>query len=139
VQALDGLTFTVPPGQVFGFLGPNGAGKTTAMRAIVGVAAMDSGTVRWEVSRSRWRPGCSGEMTDRWTQIRLWVDATGPALAYREGMGKLLLILLVAFAVFMLISLVVSALHFLFWIALVVLVVFGALRLTSALRHSPRR
>jgi Sec-independent protein translocase protein TatA len=67
------------------------------------------------------------------------VDATGPALAYREGMGKLLLILLVAFAVFMLISLVVSALHFLFWIALVVLVVFGALRLTSALRHSPRR
>ena len=43
VQALDGLTFTVPPGQVFGFLGPNGAGKTTAMRAIVGVAAMDGG------------------------------------------------------------------------------------------------
>ena len=78
-------------------------------------------------------------MTDRWTQIRPWVDATGPALAYREGMGKLLLILLVAFAVFMLISLVISALHFLFWIALVVLVVFGALRLTSALRHSPRR
>jgi ABC-2 type transport system ATP-binding protein len=45
--ALDGLSFTVPPGQVFGFLGPNGAGKTTAMRAIVGVAALDSGTVRW--------------------------------------------------------------------------------------------
>jgi ABC-type microcin C transport system permease subunit YejE len=67
------------------------------------------------------------------------VDATGPALAYREGMGKLLLILLAAFAVFMLISLVISALHFLFWIALVVLVVFGALRLTSVLRHSPRR
>ena len=27
VVALDGLTFSVPPGQVFGFLGPNGAGK----------------------------------------------------------------------------------------------------------------
>src|SRR5215472_2326440 len=47
VVALDGLSFTVPPGQVFGFLGPNGAGKTTAMRAIVGVASLDSGTVRW--------------------------------------------------------------------------------------------
>jgi ABC-2 type transport system ATP-binding protein len=47
VDALDGLTFTVPPGEVFGFLGPNGAGKTTAMRAIVGVAGLDSGTVRW--------------------------------------------------------------------------------------------
>ncbi len=45
--ALDGLSFSVPPGQVFGFLGPNGAGKTTAMRAIVGVAALDSGSVRW--------------------------------------------------------------------------------------------
>ena len=45
--ALDGLSFSVPPGQVFGFLGPNGAGKTTAMRAIVGVAALDGGSVRW--------------------------------------------------------------------------------------------
>jgi Flp pilus assembly protein TadB len=78
-------------------------------------------------------------LTERWTQIRLWVDASGPALAYREGMGKLLLILLVAFAVFMLISLVISALHFLFWVALVVVLVLGALRLTSVLRHSPRR
>jgi len=78
-------------------------------------------------------------MTGRWARIRLWVDATGPALAYREGMGKLLLILLAAFAVFMLVSVVISALHFLFWIALVVVVVLGALRLTSALRHSPRR
>lgn len=47
VVALDGLTCTVPPGQVFGFLGPNGAGKTTAMRAIVGVTSLDGGQVRW--------------------------------------------------------------------------------------------
>jgi ABC-2 type transport system ATP-binding protein len=47
VVALDGLSFRVPPGQVFGFLGPNGAGKTTAMRAIVGVTSLDSGSVRW--------------------------------------------------------------------------------------------
>ena len=45
--ALDGLSFGVPAGQVFGFLGPNGAGKTTAMRAIVGVLALDGGEVRW--------------------------------------------------------------------------------------------
>jgi ABC-2 type transport system ATP-binding protein len=47
VVALDGLSFSVPPGQVFGFLGPNGAGKTTAMRAIFGVVRPDSGEVRW--------------------------------------------------------------------------------------------
>ena len=47
VVALDSLTFSVPPGQVFGFLGPNGAGKTTTMRAIFGVVALDAGQVRW--------------------------------------------------------------------------------------------
>jgi len=47
VVALDGLTFTVSPGQVFGFLGPNGAGKTTAMRAVFGLVALDGGEVRW--------------------------------------------------------------------------------------------
>ncbi len=47
VTALDGLTFSVPPGQVFGFLGPNGAGKTTTMRAIFGVVALEKGQVRW--------------------------------------------------------------------------------------------
>jgi ABC-2 type transport system ATP-binding protein len=32
-QSLDGMTFTVPPGQVTGFVGPNGAGKpVTALR-----------------------------------------------------------------------------------------------------------
>jgi len=48
VTALDGLTFSVPPGQVFGFLGPNGAGKTTTMRAIFGVVALEAGQVRWQ-------------------------------------------------------------------------------------------
>ena len=51
VVALDGLSFTVPAGQVFGFLGPNGAGKTTAMRAVVGVVALDGGEVRWRDAR----------------------------------------------------------------------------------------
>jgi ABC-2 type transport system ATP-binding protein len=45
--ALDGLSFTVPDGQVFGFLGPNGAGKSTAMRAILQLTALDAGEVRW--------------------------------------------------------------------------------------------
>lgn len=45
--ALDGLSFTVAEGQVFGFVGPNGAGKTTAMRIILGVLRPDAGAVRW--------------------------------------------------------------------------------------------
>jgi ABC-2 type transport system ATP-binding protein len=47
VTALDGLSFGVPAGQVFGFLGPNGAGKTTTMRAIFGLTALDAGEIRW--------------------------------------------------------------------------------------------
>jgi ABC-2 type transport system ATP-binding protein len=42
--ALDGMTFTVLPGQVTGFVGPNGAGKSTTMRIIVGLDAADEGT-----------------------------------------------------------------------------------------------
>jgi ABC-2 type transport system ATP-binding protein len=47
VTALDGLSFDVGTGQMFGFLGANGAGKTTAMRIVMGVAGADGGEVRW--------------------------------------------------------------------------------------------
>ena len=43
-QALDGMSFTVSPGQVTGFVGPNGAGKSTTMRIILGLDAADEGT-----------------------------------------------------------------------------------------------
>src|SRR5689334_21004276 len=42
--ALDGMSFTVRPGQVTGFVGPNGAGKSTTMRVILGLDAADAGT-----------------------------------------------------------------------------------------------
>jgi ABC-2 type transport system ATP-binding protein len=42
--ALDGMTFTVTPGQVTGFIGPNGAGKSTTMRVILGLDKPDEGT-----------------------------------------------------------------------------------------------
>jgi ABC-2 type transport system ATP-binding protein len=43
-QSLDGMTFSVRPGQVTGFVGPNGAGKSTTMRIILGLDAADAGT-----------------------------------------------------------------------------------------------
>ncbi|TMR40994.1 ABC transporter ATP-binding protein [Actinomadura geliboluensis] len=44
VLAVDGLDFTVRPGEVTGFLGPNGAGKSTTMRMILSLDAPTSGT-----------------------------------------------------------------------------------------------
>ena len=42
--ALDGMTFTVNPGQITGFVGPNGAGKSTTMRVVLGLDAADEGS-----------------------------------------------------------------------------------------------
>ncbi len=56
VVALDGLTFEVAAGQVFGFLGANGAGKTTAMRITLGVLEADAGTVTWGGTESHRLP-----------------------------------------------------------------------------------
>jgi ABC-2 type transport system ATP-binding protein len=47
-QALDDVSFTVEPGEVFGFVGSNGAGKTTTMRIVLGVLSADGGDVRWK-------------------------------------------------------------------------------------------
>ena len=47
VQALDGVSFAVRPGEIFGFLGSNGAGKTTTMRIVLGFLRADAGTVTW--------------------------------------------------------------------------------------------
>lgn len=44
--ALDGVSFEVRPGELFGFVGSNGAGKTTTMRITLGVLATDAGEVR---------------------------------------------------------------------------------------------
>ncbi len=47
VVALDGLSFAVQPGEMFGFVGANGAGKTTAMRIVIGIERADHGEVHW--------------------------------------------------------------------------------------------
>src|SRR5437667_3071427 len=43
VRALDGLSITIKPAEVFGLLGPNGAGKSTAIRILTTLARPDRG------------------------------------------------------------------------------------------------
>ena len=44
--AVDGISLTIPPGQLYGLLGPNGAGKTTTMRMIAGILQPTAGQIR---------------------------------------------------------------------------------------------
>ena len=50
-QALDKISFSVEPGEIFGFLGPNGAGKTTTIRILTGQLCPSSGQA--------WVAGCN--------------------------------------------------------------------------------
>ncbi|MEA1864451.1 MAG: ATP-binding cassette domain-containing protein [Euryarchaeota archaeon] len=46
MTAVDGISFRVRKGEIFGFLGPNGAGKTTTINILVGLSLPSSGTAR---------------------------------------------------------------------------------------------
>lgn len=48
VCAVNGVSFSCRPGEIYGLLGANGAGKTTTMRVVLGVLEADSGSVIWD-------------------------------------------------------------------------------------------
>jgi ABC-2 type transport system ATP-binding protein len=68
VRALDGLSFAVPAGTIFGLLGPNGAGKSTTVKILTTLAQADSGSavvagldVRTQASQVRHKIGVVGQ------------------------------------------------------------------------------
>jgi len=46
IQAMDGISFSIPSGVVFALLGENGAGKTTTIKTMLGLEHPDSGTIK---------------------------------------------------------------------------------------------
>ena len=56
VHAVDGVTFDVHPGEVFGLLGPNGAGKTTTVECVIGLTEPDAGEIEIAGLDRRTRP-----------------------------------------------------------------------------------
>jgi ABC-2 type transport system ATP-binding protein len=80
VRAVDGLDFTVAPGEIFALLGPNGAGKTTTLEILEGYRAPDAGTVR-VLGLDPWRDG--GRLKPR-IGVMLQADGLHPGLTARE-------------------------------------------------------
>ncbi|ANC76036.1 ABC transporter ATP-binding protein [Fictibacillus phosphorivorans] len=78
-QIIKGVSFTLVPGEVFGFLGPNGAGKTTTIRMIVGLISPTSGTikiggknVRTEFTEAMKHLGCIVENPELYPYLTGW-------------------------------------------------------------------
>jgi len=76
VRAVDGISFTVREGEVFGFLGPNGAGKTTTIRMLTGLARPTSGNAQvmgfdlaTDVTRIKKRIGVVPEMSNLYDEL----------------------------------------------------------------------
>ena len=73
--AVDGLSFSVPAGCLFGFVGRNGAGKTTTMRIVCGLLAADGGSVTWDCgpidARARERIGYMPEERGLYPKMRV--------------------------------------------------------------------
>ena len=44
-KAVDNLSLSISPGDIFGFIGPNGAGKTTTLRAVAGILDFKEGEI----------------------------------------------------------------------------------------------
>jgi ABC-2 type transport system ATP-binding protein len=83
VKAVDGVSFEIAPGEVFGLLGPNGAGKTTTVETILGLIAPDSGTV----SVCGFDVGCQSHAARRLTGAALQSTGLQDGITPREALN----------------------------------------------------
>lgn len=102
--ALNGISFSIEPGEFFGFLGPNGAGKTTTIRCITGIATYNSGTlsvfgidVQKQYREARKKIGLSPQEfnVDMWSDVYQILDYMGgyfgmPGAARKKRINELL-------------------------------------------------
>jgi ABC-2 type transport system ATP-binding protein len=77
IVAVDDLSLTVAPGEVFGLLGPNGAGKTTALHMAVGLLKPDGGTVAIAGQGAPTRPEVRRQIGVATQAVALYDELTG--------------------------------------------------------------
>jgi len=79
IRAVDGISFQVREGELFGFLGPNGAGKTTTVRLLTGVLRPDAGRINimgFDISKApleaKMLMGIVPEMSNPYIDLSAW-------------------------------------------------------------------
>ncbi len=79
IRAVDGVSFSVRKGEIYGLLGPNGAGKTTTIRMIIGIITPDRGeayimgyNVHKEPVKARSFIGVVPEISNPYVDLTLW-------------------------------------------------------------------
>ena len=99
VVAVDGLSFSVDAGEVFGLLGPNGAGKTTTLELLEGLRVADSGTAtvlgepmpaRARVLKQRIGVQLQATALPAYTRVAEAVDLFGALFDHRRPTAELL-------------------------------------------------
>ncbi len=90
--AVDNVSFTVRPGEVFGYLGPNGAGKTTTIRILTGITTPTSGTARifdldivTDTIRARRQMGIVYETSNVYDDLTAWQNMMFAGELYNVG------------------------------------------------------
>lgn len=83
--AVDDLSLTIKPGEVFGLLGPNGAGKTTTVNMTVGLLRPDSGSVQLDGAGSPLDPQVRTRIGVAPQSLSLYSDLTGEENLYFFG------------------------------------------------------
>jgi daunorubicin resistance ABC transporter ATP-binding subunit len=80
-KAIDHLSFTVKPGEIFGLLGPNGSGKTTTINMISGLSQPSSGTIkvlgydlRRDARKVRQHLGAVPQETALYEELSAWAN-----------------------------------------------------------------
>jgi len=83
VDALDGISFNVGAGEIFGLLGPNGAGKTTALECVLGLRRPDRGSVSVSGIDVLENPGDAKQLIGAVLQAATLQDKVTPRKALR--------------------------------------------------------
>jgi ABC-type multidrug transport system ATPase subunit len=91
LRAVDGLTFSVQPGEIVGLLGPNGAGKTTTLLCVAGLVRPSAGEILWGGTALGPERGRSvtliGETPEVYAMLTVWEHLVFVARSCRLAAG----------------------------------------------------